>query len=193
MIFRTALLLTLIGLMSAAALGDSQTPDISFDKRIDFGKYKTYIWSTGTPAPNPLTDQRIIAGVDARLAAIGWQKVASDADVMVIYHVSLDPQTKITSYSVGGPYNGYQWGMYDYYGDFLAGGTVGAGAPTDKIQTLLVGELLIDMAEVKTKNFMWRGAAKDTIKDRDPNKIKKKVEKAIKALFKDFPPGSKKN
>jgi hypothetical protein len=183
--FRFVLLLLLICLVATTA--QAQKMDIDWDKKVNFSSYKTYSWDKGTPAPNPLTGQRIIAGVDARLAVAGWQKVDSNSDVVVIYHASVSPQTSITTYSVGGPYNGYQWGWYSYGGGYM-GGTIGEGAPTEKIQTIAEGQLVVDIVDVKSKNFIWRGSAKDTLKDRDPNKIKKKVENALAKMFKNFPP-----
>jgi hypothetical protein len=182
---RFLLLLLLTCFISAAA--QAQKADINWDRKVNFSSYKTYAWVKGTPAPNPLSHQRIIEGVDAKFAAAGWQKVASNADVDVIYHVSVSPETTITSYSVGGPYNGYQWGWYTYGGGY-AGGTIGEGIPTEKVQTIMVGELVIDIADVKTKNFIWRGAAKETLKERNFDKVKKKIDKAISRLFKEFPP-----
>jgi hypothetical protein len=189
---KLVLSLLLVVAFLAPVIARDKKPDISFDKRVNFSSFKTYAWGKGTPAPNPLTDQRIIAGVDARLAAKGWQKVETNPDVMVIYHVSVAPETTINTYSAGGPYDGYQWGWYQYGGGYM-GGTVGAGTPTVEINTLQVGELVIDMTDVKNKTFIWRGAAKEAIKDRDPEKIKKKVESAIAALFKNFPPTPGKN
>jgi hypothetical protein len=182
---RLLLLLALTCLVSASA--QAQKTDIDYAEKANFSSYKTYSWGKGTPAPNPLTEQRIIAGIDARLAAIGWQKVESDPDLVVISHVSVNPETTITTYSVGGPYDGYQWGWYTYGGGY-AGGTIGAGMPTEKIQTIVMGELLVDITDVRRKSFIWRGSAKDTLKDSNPDKVKKKVEKAIAKLFKNFPP-----
>lgn len=187
---RLCLALILVSFFVTTARADN--PEINYDRKVNFASFKTYSWGTGTPAPNPLTDQRIIAGVDARLAAKGWQKVETNPDVIVIYHVSVAPETSIKTYSTGGPYDGYQWGWYQYGGGYI-GGTVGAGTPTVEINTMQVGELVIDMTDVKSKNFIWRGSAKEALKDRNPDKIKKKVEKAIAALFKKFPPTPGKN
>jgi hypothetical protein len=163
----------------------AQTIDVSFDRRVDFSAYHTYSWGASTPAPNPLTHQRIITGVEERLAAIGWRKVDADPDVLVIYNVAINPETKINAYAKGGDYGGYSWGLYGFPGGHVAGGGMVMG---EEIETIEVGQLVIDIADVKTKNFVWRGSAKDTLKDRDPDKIKKKVEKAISKLFKNFPP-----
>lgn len=182
---RFVLLLALTCLISVSA--QAQKLDLDWDKKVNFASYKTYSWGKGTPAPNPVSDRRIIAGVEAKLAAAGWRKVETDSDVVVLYHVSVNPQTTITSYSAGGPYNGYQWGLYTYGGPTVMG-TIGEGIPVEKIQTIAVGELVVVIGDVKSKNFVWRGAVKDTLKDRNPDKIKKKIEKALSKMFKDFPP-----
>jgi len=183
---RFFLLLALTCLISASA--EAQKMDIDYAEKADFSSYKTYSWGKGTPAPNPRTDQQIVTDIDERLAAIGWKKVESDPDLVVIYHVSVNPETTITTYSVGGPWDGYQWSWYNYGGGYVMGGTVGAGTPTTKVQTIVMGELIVDITDVRRKSFIWRGSAKDTLKDSNPDKIRKKVDKAISKLFKSFPP-----
>ena len=34
------------------------------------------------------------------------------------------------------------------------------------LQTISVGELIVDMADVKNKTFMWTASAKDTLSDK---------------------------
>ena len=49
--------------------------NVDWDKATSFGAYRTYAWGTGTPAKNPLWDQRVVEGVDQRLSARGFHKV----------------------------------------------------------------------------------------------------------------------
>ena len=37
---------------------------VDWDKQTNFTGYKTYAWEKGTPAKNPLMDQRIIEAID---------------------------------------------------------------------------------------------------------------------------------
>ena len=67
--------------------------NIDYDKHLTFSSYKTYLWGNGTAALDPLLDQRIIADIDAQLAAKGWQKVESDSDVLVIYRAATTTET----------------------------------------------------------------------------------------------------
>ena len=165
-------LLFIILLMSASAY--AQKVNVDFDKNVDFSAYKTYSWREGTPAINPLGHQRINAGIEAQLAAKGWKKVDGDSDVVVIYSASTSSETRINTFDSGGPWGGYRWGW-------------GGGMSTTTVQNIKVGELVVDMADVKSKSFIWRGTASDTMSDK-PEKNQKKLDKALTKMFKNFPP-----
>ena len=55
------------------------------------------------------------------------------------------------------------------------------------MQEIPVGELVVDMADVKSKAFIWRGTASDALSDQ-PEKNQKKLAKALAKMFKTFPP-----
>lgn len=171
--FSQALLLTL--LISGTTF--AQKVSVDYDKAVNFTSYKTYSWSQGTPAQNPLSDKRIIAAIDAQLAAKGWQKVDSNADVVVIYSAATSTETQINTFDSGGPWGGYRrgWGGY------------GGGMSTTTVQKIPIGELIVDMADVAKKEFIWRGKASDTLSDK-PEKNQKKLDKALTKMFKNFPP-----
>jgi hypothetical protein len=173
-----ALLLT--SLISATAY--AQKVSVDYDKKADFSSYKTYSWSQGTPATNPLSHQRILAGIDAQLGAKGWQKVENNSDVVVIYSAATTTETQINTFDTGSPWGGYRWGWGGY----------GGGSSTTTVQKIPIGQLVIDMADVKNKDFIWRGTASDTLSDK-PEKNQKKLDKALAKMFKNFPPtpGSK--
>ena len=171
--FHVVLLLTL--LISATAY--AQKVNVDYDKNANFSSYKTYSWAEGTPAKNPLGHQRIIAGIEAQLAARGWQRVEGDSDVVVIYSAATTTKTQIKTFDTGGPWGGYRWGW----------GRYGGGSSTTTVQEIPVGQLVLDMADVKNKSFIWRGTASDTLSDK-PEKNQKKLDKALEKMFKKFPP-----
>lgn len=168
-----ALLLT--ALISTTAYAQKVTTD--YDKNTNFSSYKTYSWGEGTPAKNPLGNQRIIAGIEAQLAAKGWQKVESNPDVVVIYSAATTTETQINTFDSGGMWGGYRWGWGGY----------GGGMSTTTVQKIPKGQLIIDMADVKNRSFIWRGTASDTLSDK-PEKNQKKLDKALAKMFKTFPP-----
>ncbi|MCM3900540.1 MAG: DUF4136 domain-containing protein [Pyrinomonadaceae bacterium] len=173
--FYVALLMTCL----ISATGYAQKVTTDYDKQANFSSYKTYTWAEGTPAKNPLSHQRILAGIEAQLAAKGWQKVDTDPDVVVIYSAATSTKTQINTFETGGPWGGYRWGWGGYRG--------GMGTSTTTVQEIPVGELVVDMADVRNKSFIWRGTARDTLSDK-PEKNQKKLDKALAKMFKSFPP-----
>jgi hypothetical protein len=182
---RTKLFSVLLLTLFISATAHAQKVSTDYDKNADFSQYKTYSWGEGTPAKNPLGHQRIIAGIDAQLAAKGWRKVEGDSDIVVIYSASTSSETQIHTFDSGGMWGGYRWGWGGYGGGY-GGGMVG-GSSTTTVSKIRIGELIVDMADVKNKGFVWRGTASDTMSD-NPEKNQKKVEKALAKMFKNFPP-----
>ena len=76
-------------------------------------------------------------------------------------------------------------GGYGYRG---CGGGMGS-APT-VVNEYTVGTLVVDMFDAKSKNLVFRGTAEDEISD-NPDKNKKRLEKASPKMFKNFPPAAK--
>ena len=145
------------------------------DPSANFANYKTYAWSKGTPAQNPLMDQRIVDGVDKQLAAKGFQKVDenSNPDLIVLYHAALGKQTELNTMNTGGW--GWRWG----------------GTSTTTVNTIPVGQLTVDIGDAKTKKLLWMGSASDTLSD-NPQAVEKKIDSVIEKMFKKFPPPPKK-
>jgi hypothetical protein len=50
-----------------------------------------------------------------------------------------------------------------------------------------MGTLVVDIADAKNKQALWRGSATDTIQDNSDKNIKT-LDKAVQKLFKNFPP-----
>ena len=80
----------------------------------------------------------------------------------------------------------YSGGMggYGYRG---WGGGMGTATTTES--EYLVGTLVVDIFDGKSKSLLWRGIAQDELSDKAEKNAKKRA-KAMEKLFKDFPPGS---
>jgi hypothetical protein len=175
-------LLRLAGIISLVWLGAgmalAQKVNVDFDKTANFTGFKTYAWVPGTPAKNPLMATRITSAIEAQLAAKGLQKVEdpSTADLNVIYHAATDVEERINTYGSGGWYGpGYGWG----YG--------GGGMSTTTVDRVPVGELIVDIGDVKNKKLIWQGKASGTLSDK-PEKVEKTINNAVEDMFKKFPP-----
>jgi uncharacterized protein DUF4136 len=163
----------------APALVWAQKTSFDFDKTAKFATFKTYAMKEGTPVGNPLMDQRITDAIEAQLATKGLTKSAMP-DVFVTYHVALDKQKDITAWSTGGGPYGWGWGA-------------GWGTTDVRVYDVLVGSLIIDAADAKTNQMVWRGMG---VKELDTNakadKRDKNVTKAVEKILKNFPPPVKK-
>jgi hypothetical protein len=173
-----SLLISLIVISSALA----QKVNVDWDKTVNFSSFKTYAWAEGTPAQNPLMAERIVNQIDAQLAAKGLQKVEASAgpDLVVIYHAGRDTQTQMNTIDTG--MYGTGWGRWGYGG---------MGSSTTYVDTILVGQLIVDIGDVKNKKYIWRGTANATIPDK-PEKGEKLITKAVTKMFQKYPPPVKK-
>ena len=177
---RIVLSLGFLLMMTGAAL--AQKVNVDWDKTANFSGFKTYAWSNGTPAKNPLVADRIVQGIEAQLAAKGLQKVepGNNPDLVVMYHASTDTETQLNTIDTG--MYGAGWGRYGYGG---------MGSSTTYVDKILVGQLIVDIGDVKNKKFLWRGTASGTVSDK-PEKNEKTINKAITKMFEKFPPPVKK-
>jgi len=144
-----------------------------YDKAANFAPLKTYSWRPGTPLPNPLMGQRLVAAVDEQLKAKGMTRVDSGGDVSVTYHAAADKQMDVQSFSSGGHYS--CWG----------------GCSTSTTVTpITVGTLIVDLVDAKQDKMLWRGSATDTVSD-NPSENEAKINAGVKKMFANFPPKTK--
>jgi hypothetical protein len=170
-------------LTSTLAMAQDVTYD--FDKTANFAGYKTYALKEGTPVGQKLIDDRIIGAIDAAMAAKGFTKAADNPDVVVVYHVAFDKQKDISTFSsgYGGGYGPYGYGY---------GGGWGGGTTTTQVRDILVGTLVIDIADAGHKQVVWRGmGTKEIDTQAKPDKRDKSIKKAVDKIFKNYPPKKK--
>jgi hypothetical protein len=182
---RMTWIVALVALLSPS-VAMAQKTSYDYDKAANFAGYKTYAFKEGTKAGQVLIDERIVAAIEAEMAAKGFTKSETDPNVFVVYHVAVDTQKDISTYSSGyaGGYGRYGWG----YGGGWAGGTT-----TTSVRDILVGTLVIDMADAGTRKLAWRGmGVKEVDVQASPEKRDKSIRNAVKKMFKNYPPKGKK-
>jgi Domain of unknown function (DUF4136) len=173
-----------IALVLAPALVVAQKTSYDYNKSADFAAFKTYAHKDGTKVGQELIDQRIVAAIDTELAAKGLTKAESNPDVYVVYHVAFDKQKDISTFSSGGGgYGPYGWGW---------GGSWAGGTTTTQVRDILIGTLVIDMADAKKNELAWRGmGVKEVNTQAKPEKRDKSINDAVKKIFKNYPPKQK--
>ena len=178
------LLTGLLAVVLAPVVLLAQKVSYDFDKTANFPAFKTYAFKDGTKVGQQLIDDRIVAAIDSALTAKGFTKSSSDPDVFVVYHVAFDKEKDISTFSsgYGGGYGPYGWGW---------GGGMG-GTSTTQVRDILIGTLVIDMADAKKGQLAWRGiGVKEVDTQAKPEKRDKSITNAVNKIFKNYPPKQK--
>jgi hypothetical protein len=163
----------MLAVLTTIAIAQQVTYD--FDRAADFSTFKRYAWVRGTVLSDQLNHDRVVSAINAQLASRGLVQVqpADSPDVLVAYHASFDHNLQITGFSSG-------WGGYR----FPASRTGSARA-----EEIVVGSLVVDVVNARTKTIVWRGSAtRDIDVNASPEKRDKNINKAAEKLFKNFPP-----
>ena len=176
---KTCFLLLLVCSALIASTVHAQKVTTDFAPGTDFSRYRTYTWGEGRPARDPLIGQRIVAGIEAQLAYKGLRKAyqGEPVDLIVVYQTATDTQTQINTYNSGAWGGGWYWGM--------------GGYSSTTVERIPVGQLIVDIADVNQKKFIWRGRANGMISSK-PEKNSKMIDKAVTKMFENYPPKAKK-
>jgi Domain of unknown function (DUF4136) len=173
---RIATLTTCAGLTLLATLALAQSASVDYDRGANFTSYKTYAWTRGTELTDELNHARVVRAIDGRLAAKGLVRVepGADPDVLVAYHASFDTNLRIDGFSTA-------WGPYG----------LGSHSGSAWIQEILVGTLVVDLADARRHALVWRGTATSDIHTTDkPEKRDRNIARATEKMFKNYPPKS---
>jgi len=169
-----------LALASTAAFAQDVKTD--YDHAANFAAIKTFQAKIATSWNNSISEKRVLDEITQALTEKGWKSVDANPDALVLLHGATEKQKSLNTFYSGGGYGGYGYRGW--------GGMGGMGTATTTTSEYLVGTLVVDIYDAKTKALMYRGTATDELSDK-PEKNAKKLQKASDKLFKDFPPGSK--
>jgi hypothetical protein len=176
---RVGLLLLALGLGCA-----TYQVNVDYDQKKDFSGYRTFTWFPLRRPPtgdyridDPLLEQRIREAVERELAARGFRQVEDvTPDFFVAYHLSIEQ--KLDVYTVN---RGY-YGAYGYY----------MGWPETEVRQYDEGTLVIDVADARDKEVVWRGLAVGRVRQQaTPEQRTQAVNDAVAAILAKFPPQPK--
>ncbi len=165
-------------LMGTAAY--AQDVKVDFDKDANFAAIKTFAVKIGTSWNNPIAEERTVKEFEQTLTEKGWKKDEASPDAVVVLHGASQVKKSLNTFYSGG-YGGYGWR-----------GMGGMGTATTTASEYTIGTLVVDIFDAKTKKLIFRGTASDEISDK-PEKNIKKMEKVTDKMFKNFPPGAKRD
>jgi Domain of unknown function (DUF4136) len=164
----------------------SQDVSVDFDKGTDFSKFKTYSWTQGLAAKNPLIDQQIVSSIEGQLSAKGLRRVENGGDLSVLYFAAVDRDLEVST------------SRWDTTKDWMLQAKSGISVRS-QTWDVEVGTLVVCLNDASNKNLLWRGTAKTTLDKRsskgnpmeamqeDARKVEKKIRKSVEKMFKQYP------
>jgi hypothetical protein len=156
-----------------------------YDKQADFSKYKTYVISEETmkmKGVNQLNRDRIIAAVEAQMAAKGFTK-SENADVILDVRIKGEEIQTATATNTGG--YGYGYGRWGYGGGF--------STTTVNYDKYVEGTLFVTLVDKVTEKIAWQGTGTKTLEENaSAEKREQNIDYAVQQIFTNYPPGAKK-
>ncbi|UHQ19343.1 DUF4136 domain-containing protein [Lysobacter sp. KIS68-7] len=175
---RTTLPAAFAALLLTACASSAPVVQTDHAQGVDFARYRTYTWVEEPHPQSPITHDKLIRAIDGQLAAKGLQRVPEGGDIALAGRLDTREDVSYHHFSVGLGVGG--WGNN-------GGAGLGTSTGTSTPKTNLVGALVIDMYDAKTKQAIWRGTASGNAPT-TPEKVDAALEATIPKLFATFPP-----
>ena len=140
--------LSVVGIAASA-----QDVKVDFDKDANFANIKTFAAKIGTSWNNQISEKRVLDEIQQTLTEKGWKAVDANPDALVLLHGATEKQKSLNTFYSGGGYGGYGYRGW--------GGGMSMGTATTTTSEYLVGTLVVDIFDAKTKGLMYRGTASD--------------------------------
>jgi len=182
---KTSSLALLFGVAALVLTGCSTVSvQTDYDHAASFGQYHTYTLASAAAGEtlSPSGEAALCNALRTSLAVRGIVEVTGKtADLEVVRHVFTRNEVTVQQYNNWGYGGGGRWpGRYGNY-------AMWSGAPityTD-VNDYLVGTLVIDFVDAKTRKLVFRGTGTGTVGSSHANA--KSIETAVKKMFRNFP------
>jgi hypothetical protein len=160
-----------LSLAMAAFLVMSASAGVKVDHEagVDFDGYHTFAWRSGTEAARPQVQQWIVSAVDRELKARGMRKVSDRrADLYVVTHAYAEMGSQVR-------------------GGYLHLDVYDVGLITSEVVDTSRGLLMVDLIDGESERPVWRGLATEVMGNPSQEKLRKKVDKVVRKMFKGLP------
>ena len=173
-----------VGALHSPSNAAAQDVKSTFDKSVDFTKYKKYTWGSNyllTLQPKDVQEHinmAIVDSVNRNLRARGFVEDDKNPDFQVTYEAGGQPQA-----DVGAQRPLYASDMVGYYWGDLTG-------ISSDVWISSLAKVKIDVTDAATKRTLWEATASKRIHDpmKFKNKLQENVDKFVQKTMKDFPP-----
>lgn len=168
----------------------SSVAHVQKDNNVDISRYKTYAWVAGTQKDSlteksrvtDLTDQKIRESIDRNLQLNGWTLSKSQPDVLLVFDVDIQRETRLVSDPVYS-YPATRWFYSPYTRRYVPVYYPSQFIGYDRRrETYREGTLTITVMDAKTEKTIWQGW---TISEVDGRRLSDhQIEDNVKAILK---------
>jgi hypothetical protein len=178
-------LLLCLGLLHLAGDAVAQNVKSTFDKSVDFSKYRKYTWGANylltqqTKEVQERINMAIVDSINRNLRAGGFVEDDKDPDFRITFEAGGMPKT-----DVGAQRYLYAADMQNYYW----GGSL-TGISSD-VWVSSLAKMEITVTDAATKTQLWQATASQKFHDpkKFVNNLQQNVDKVIQKTMKSFPP-----
>ncbi len=181
---RLAVFLFFLCVLHPSVNAGAQNVKSTFDKSVDFTKYKKYTWGSNyllTLQPKDVQERinmAIVDSINRNLRSAGFVEDDSNPDFKVTYEAGGQPQADV------GPQRPlYASDMVGYYWGNLSG-------ISSDVWVSSLAKLKITITGTATKSTLWQATASKKIQNpmKFTNNLQENVDKFIQKTMKSFPP-----
>ena len=173
----------LIMIFSSMILTACQSPPaaIDYDTSTDFSRFSNYKLDYDKPNDNNLMQQRLIASVAAHIEQTGLALTSESKQADLIIKPSLHSAQRTQEPSSRGSIGFGGGGSSSIFGISLS---IPLGSES------IVNDVAVEvlMLNAKTESVVWHGQYSFTVAADDPTKASEGVDRAVKAIFAQYPP-----
>ena len=173
-------------LLASTSVAVAATAQHDYDADTDFSAYKTFQWmetdtasdgSTTSYVDSPMVRKRIQSALEVELRKDGLvESEDGQPDIFVVFHATIKDKVQLdTTYGYAPGYRRHRRYPVAY------------GVAT--VRTYEEGTLIVDIIDARKNELVWRGWVSDAVGN--PKKMETRINKAVKKLFKRFPPAEK--
>jgi Domain of unknown function (DUF4136) len=156
----------------------------TFDKSVDFKKYKKYAWGSNylltrqTKEDQERINMAIVDSINRTLQTAGFVEDDKNPDFRIIYEAGGLPKA-----DVGAQRDLYAADMVNYEWGNVSG-------ISSDVWVYSLAKMQITVTDAATKSNLWQATASKKIRDpiKFGNKLKENVDKFIQKTMKSFPP-----
>jgi len=176
--------LLFLSVLHPAGIAAPQNVKSTFDKSVDFTKYKKYTWGSNyllTQQPKDVQERinmAIVDSINRNLQAGGFVEDDKNPDFRITYEAGGLPKA-----DVGAQRGLYAPDMVNYYWGDLTG-------ISSDVWVSSLAKLEITVTDAATNNNLWQATATKKIQDRKKfaKNLQENVDKFIQTTMKSFPP-----